>query len=237
MDNSIATLSRQTGLLEATQIIANNIANAATPGYKGESTVFAEYVAAGGKASQSLSMGHLVAHSTDYSGGGLKKTGGTFDLAIQGQGFFKVTTPGGERLTRAGAFMLDAEGLLTDVNGNAVVDEGGSPVEIPPDAVNVAVASDGTISIDGEIFAAIGVFQPVGEPVRAGNNHWVAPEGDRAVDEPRIHQGFIEASNVEPVAEFAELILAQRLFEAGQTLSEQEHDRLSSLVNAIRSQG
>lgn len=234
MDNSIALLSRQSGLLEAAQVISNNIANASTPGYKAEGTIFSEHVAAAGSNNPSLSMGHLTAHSTDFTSGSLKKTDAPFDLAIDGAGFFKLNTAEGPRLTRAGAFSLDAEGMLVDMSGNPVVDEGGSAVEIPPDASTVSVARDGTISVDGELFGNIGVFEPVGEPVRAGNNYWEAPEGDRPVETVSVLQGFVEQSNVSPVAEFANLIMAQRLFEAGQTLTEQEHSRLTSLVEAIR---
>lgn len=236
-DNSIASLPRQMGLFEATQIIANNIANASTPGYKAEGTIFAEHVARAGYDNPSLSMGHLIGHSTDFSGGAMLNTGNTFDLAIDGPGFFKINIGDGTRLTRAGAFQLDGDGMVVDAMGNPVVDEGGSAIQIPPDSVQVSVAKDGTLSVDGEIFSQIGVFRPNGEPVRAGSNYWEAPEGDVAVEEPIVLQGFLEQSNVSMVAEFAKLIATQRLFEAGQNLAEQEHDRLTSLVNAIRQQG
>ncbi len=237
MDNSVALLARQSGLLKTTQIIANNIANASTAGFKAEGTIFSEYVAAAGADNPSLSMGHLVAHSTDFSAGSMKKTDGVFDLAINGQGFFKVNTPQGPMLTKAGAFRLDAEGLLVDAIGNNVVDEGGSAVQIPPDAVTVAVAIDGTISVDGELFGNIGVFEPQGDMDRVGNNYWVSLDGDQPVEFPSVLQGFLEQSNVSPVAEMANLIMAQRLFDAGQTVTEQEHERLTSLINAIRQQG
>ncbi|MGV6819231.1 MAG: flagellar hook-basal body complex protein [Parvularcula sp.] len=232
-DNSIASLPRQSGLLQATDIIANNIANASTPGYKAESTVFAEYVAGAGNQ-PSLSMGHLVGHTTDFTTGAVRKTGNPFDLAISGGGYFKVQTPQGDRLTRAGIFQLNQDGQIIDPMGQALLDDGGAPVEIPPDAKSVSVARDGTLSIDGQIFGTIGVFEPQGEMRRAGSNLWEAVNGDRVVEEPKILQGFVEQSNVSPVAEFAKLIMAQRYFEAGQTLTEQEHERLSSLIKAIR---
>lgn len=237
MDSSIATLSRQSGLLEATQLIANNIANASTVGYKSKGTIFSEYVASAGSGNPSLSMGYLTAQNTDFTTGALRKTDNTFDLAIDGEGFFKINTPEGLRLTRAGAFQLDADGMIVDSFGNPVVDEGGSAVEIPPDAVTVSFAKDGTMSVDGEIFGNIGVFRPTGEVERVGNNYWIATDGDIAMEEPNLIQGFLEQSNVSPVAEFAKLITTQRLFDAGQTLTEQEHDRLSNLIAAIRQQG
>lgn len=235
-DNSITSLPRQSGLLQATEMIANNIANASTPGYKTEGTIFAEYVAGAG-TDPSISMGHLVGHSTDFSTGSMRKTDAPFDLGISGEGYFKVQTPNGDRLTRAGVFQLDADGALIDPLGHAVLDDGGAPIEIPPDAVQVSIARDGTISIDGEIFGTIGVFAPRGEMLRAGNNLWDPVDGDEVMEFPKVLQGFVEQSNVSPVAEFAKLIMAQRYFEAGQNLAEQEHQRLSSLIDAIRTQG
>ncbi|WOI52691.1 flagellar hook-basal body complex protein [Parvularcula sp. LCG005] len=236
-DNSITSLPRQSGLLETAQIIANNIANASTPGFKAEGPIFAEYVSASANRQPSTSIGHLVGHSTDFSGGAFEKTGNTFDFGIEGDGFFKVTTPGGDRLTRAGVFQLDPNGMIADAMGNTLQDEGGSAIQIPPDAVSIAVARDGTLSVDGEIFGNVGVFEPIGEMERAGANQWVALDGDRLKGDATILQGFVEQSNVSPVLEFAKLISAQRLYEAGQTMAEQEHDRLSSLINAIRQQG
>ena len=185
----------------------------------------------------SLSMGRFVGQSTDYASGPLKQTGGTYDFAIQGEGFFKVSTPAGERLTRAGSYTTDLEGVIVDPAGNPLLDEGGGEITIPPDAVSVGVGQDGTLSVDGEIFAKIGVYTPLGEPERVGDNLWRVPDGDAVFEEGRVLQGFIEGSNVQPVAEFAKLMLAQRMYEAGQKMADQEHERLSTLIDAMRQQG
>lgn len=232
-DAAVALLPRQMGLVRSVDMAANNIANASTPGYKAEGAIFAEHVARTGAGEPSLSMGHLAGHATDFTAGSLEETGGTFDLALGGPGFFKVATEGGERLTRAGVFTTNADGVIVDVNGFALLDAGGGEIQIPPDAMEVAIARDGTMSIDGEAFSDIGVHEATGEPTRAGSNYWIS-RGDRAVEEPVVLQGFIERSNVSPVAEFAALISTQRQFEAGQTLVEQEHERLSALIAAIR---
>lgn len=236
-DNSVPTLARQSGLMEAAQMIANNIANSSTPGYKAESTIFAEYVSAGRSTLGSLSMGHLKAHATDTSGGALERTGGSLDFAIDGAGFFKIDTVQGERLSRAGIFQIDVDGNLIDMMGGQVLDSGGGQIAIPQEATQISVAKDGTISADGVIVAQIGVYQPNGELERAGNNYWFAREGDQVLETPSVLQGFVEQSNVSPVQEFAKLMLTQRMFEAGQTMMEQEHDRLSSVIEAIRQQG
>lgn len=237
VDNTIPLLPRQTGLLDSARAIANNIANASTPGFKAEGTVFAEYVALAGAGGPSLSMGELVAQTTDFTPGAMKTTGGTFDFALAGEGFFKVQTPAGDRLTRAGVFSLDPDGILVDMAGNQVADDGGAPIQIPPDAVEINVARDGTISVDGEIFGFLGVYVPDGQVVREGSNLWRSVDGDRLLEEPQVIQGAVEQSNVDPVLEFAKLISTQREFEAGQTLTEQEHQRLSELIDAIRTGG
>ena len=236
-DASIPMLSRQSGLLETAQIIANNIANASTPGYKSEGVIFSEYVKAAGEGNPSLSMGHLTARSVDFTPGVLRKTGGTFDLALSGEGFFKVLTPEGERLTRAGVFLLNPEGTVVDPNGFPLTDNGGGEIALPLDATNIAIASDGTLSVNGEIFGQVGAFTPNGEMRRAGLNLWISDEGTTAIEEPTIVQGSIEQSNVNPVLEFARLIEAQRQFEAGQNAVQQENERLEKLINAIRQQG
>ena len=231
-DGGVALLPRQMGLVRSLDLAANNIANASTPGYKAEGAVFAEHVARA-DAGPSLSMGHLAGHATDFSAGGLEETGGAFDLALGGEGFFKLAGADGERLTRAGRFRLDADGLIVDPAGRALVDGGGSPIGLPPE---VTVARDGTISVDGEAYADVGVFRPEGEPRRLGANHWVA-ERDEAIEAPVVLQGFVERSNVDPVSAFASLIATQRHFEAGQTLLQNEHDRLAALIAAIRQRG
>lgn len=232
-DAAVALLPRQMGLVSAVDMAANNIANASTPGYKAEGAIFAEHIARTGGGMPSLSMGHLAGHATNFTEGSLDQTNGTFDLAISGAGFFKVATDAGDRLTRAGVFTTDADGVIVDPNGFALLDQGGGDIQIPPDAVDVSIARDGTIAIDGEAFSDIGVHELTGEPQRAGSNYWISG-GDALIEEPVVLQGFVERSNVSPVSEFAQLIATQREFEAGQTLTEQEHERLSALIAAIR---
>ena len=105
MSNAIyAALTRQDGLLREMQVIANNMANSSTTGFKSNHAIFAEHIAAVGDQSESLSMGSLAGHNFDLSQGGMKHTGGQFDLAIHGDGFFVLDTPAGERLTRGTMF-------------------------------------------------------------------------------------------------------------------------------------
>ncbi len=108
------TLSRQSGLLNQMQSIANNIANSATIGFRREGLVFSEYIQSTGEG-PSLSMGYGNARVVDLLQAGLTETGGSFDLAIEGDGFFMIDTPQGQQLTRSGAFMPGSFA----VNGNS----------------------------------------------------------------------------------------------------------------------
>jgi flagellar basal-body rod protein FlgF len=136
------------------QIVANNIANAATTGYRAEGLVFSEFVRrTEGGPSLSMARGNIALRSTAQ--GPLARTGGALDLAIEGDGFFLVETPDGNRLTRAGAFALSASGDLVTADGFRVLDAGGAPVFVPPDIGEPGLAPDGTLSGDGRPLAQV----------------------------------------------------------------------------------
>src|SRR5690606_33872324 len=132
MENAIyATLTRQAGLMREMQVVANNIANISTTGFKREGVIFSEYVAALRDA-PSLSMARASARNRDLTQGTMEQTNGTFDFAILGEGFFLIGTPEGERLSRAGHFTPGPEGELLNPDGFALLDEGGAPIVVPP---------------------------------------------------------------------------------------------------------
>ncbi len=242
MDNPIYIgLSRQSGLLRELSVIANNMANADTTGFKREGAVFTEFIEAmgSGRPSQnpreSISMGRLGAHVSHFESGGLRSTGGTFDVAIEGDGFFLVGTPNGERLSRAGHFMTDREGMLINASGLPILDDAGGQIQIPQEVNVLAIAGDGTMSADGIEVGRLGVVTAAPENLRReGNNLWEAVNGYVPVDEPRIIQGFLEDSNVQPVAEMARMIEVQRAYDAGQKLLDIENDRIKSVITTVR---
>ena len=153
------TLTRQSGLLNEMQVIANNIANANTTGFRQEVMIFSEFVV-GTDAGPSVSMARGNVRNTSYEQGNLTLTGGQLDFAIEGDGFFLIDTPEGERVTRAGSFSLSAAGDLVTHDGYNVLDAGGAPIFIPPDAETIDVGRDGTISTGGALLGQIGVVTP-----------------------------------------------------------------------------
>lgn len=236
MDNiAYTTLSRQVGLLREMQIVANNIANTATTGFRAEGLIFSEYVKPMPEGA-SLSMGQGNVRSTLFDQGALTQTGGRFDLAIEGEGFFLIETPQGERLTRAGAFSPSAEGELMTPDGHRVLDAGGAPIFVPPGA-EIAISPDGTMSADGTPLGQIGLVMPAA-PQYLLRENGVLFDAQGAVDPApaaRVLQGFVENSNVNAVVQLARMIEVQRAYELGQSFLENEDERLRSAVKMMSS--
>ncbi|MCT4555154.1 MAG: flagellar hook-basal body complex protein [Pelagimonas sp.] len=229
-----AALSRLTGLKREMQMIANNIANANTTGFRQEGVLFSEYVqeADGGAT---LSMSAARVRNTSFAQGTLEQTGGRFDLAIEGDGFFLIDTPNGQRLTRAGAFSPSAEGTLVTPDGHPVLGNGGAPIFIPADASDLAVARDGTISTQGRPIGQIGIVSPL-EPthmVREGGVMFRADDGFEPMEQPRVLQGFVESSNVDPILQVSRMVEVQRAYELGQSFMEREDERIRTAIKAF----
>lgn len=228
------SLTRQSGLLKELQTVANNIANQGTSGYRQEGLIFVEHVARRDGA-PSLSMAKSAAYATSFQQGELTTTGGAFDLAIEGTGFFLVETPGGVRLTRNGAFSPDAQGMLVNSDGHPVLDAGQAPILLPGTPNEVAIAADGTISHDGRPLGQIGVFEPA-DPALLRRETGVLFSTDAELQpsqNTKLRQGALEGSNVDPMGQIARLIEVQRAYELGQTFLEQEHERARSVTKTL----
>ncbi|KIT14299.1 flagellar hook-basal body complex protein [Jannaschia aquimarina] len=236
MDGILPVLSRQSGLMREMDIIAQNIANASTTGYRAEATIFAEHIRSGDDLdAPSMSMGHAHARFTDLSQGALQQTGGAYDFAIEGEGFFQVAGEDGPLLTRAGAFVSDPVGTLVTPDGQPVLDIGGAPIQVPPGAGEVSAAPDGTLSRGGEPFAQLGLVVP-DDPNGLTRTSATRFRHDGAllpVDDGRVLQGFLEQSNTAPVAEIARMIEVQNAYGLGQSLLDREDERLRSMLRLM----
>lgn len=234
MDSVYTTLSRQSGLMNEMRLVANNIANANTTGYRAQGVVFSEYVR-DRPGNTSLSMSRAEVRNTSLQQGLLTETGGQFDFAIEGDGFFMVETPAGNRFTRAGAFSPSGQGDLVTMDGYRVLDSNGAPVFIPPDSASIDVGSDGTLSIEGQFLGQIGVYR-VADPkmlVREGSTQF-RTEGDvDPVENPVVLHRFLEGSNVNAVEQVTRLVEVQRAYELGQSFLETEDDRLRGAVKTL----
>jgi flagellar basal-body rod protein FlgF len=228
-----ATLTRQSGLMREMEVVAHNIANISTAGFRREGVVFSEHVNRL-EGEPSLSMATASARNVDLSQAGLSTTGGTYDFAIQGEGFFLIETPDGERLTRAGAFTPSDAGELVTPDGYRLLDAGGAPVVVPRGARNVGLGQDGTLSADGVAVARIGLWQPT-DPLtlRHVAGTMFATGGVEPAETGVMMQGMLEDSNVNPVAEVARMITVQRAYEMGQTFLDREDARIRSVIQTL----
>lgn len=236
MDNAIYTaISRQSALRTELDVIANNVANAATTGFRRESAIFSEFIKQDPLSEDSLAMTRIGAHHTDLSQGALRQTGGPFDFAIEGEGYFQILHKGAPHLTRAGHFTPNAEGQLVTPDGDLLLDQGGAAIQIPQGAEDIKLARDGTLSVDGQPLAQVGLVVPE-EPTdmtRVGQNLFAVQGGQLPVDGPQVHQGALEGSNVNPVREIARLIEVQRRYEAGQSFLDREDNRIKTLIQTL----
>ncbi len=235
MENATyATLTRQSGLMAEMRVVANNIANASTAGFRQEGVTFSEYVADLGET-DSLSMAAARVRETSQLQGGLTRTGGTFDLAIEGEGFFMIQTPEGDRLTRAGAFTPNGDGDLVTADGYPVLDIGGAPVFVPPEAGGVAVGADGTISADGAPIGQVGLFVAT-DPKDLVRQEGLMFRTDGPVEPAvagRMVQGFLESSNVDPILQITRMIEVQRAYELGQGFLDKEDERIRNVMQTL----
>ena len=236
MDSTFyTTISRQSGLMKEMQSVANNIANAATTGYREEGVIFSEFVRQLEGSHDSLSMAYGNVRNTNFLQGGMDQTGGDFDLALEGDGFFMIETPGGNRLTRAGVFFPNEVGELVNPDGHRLLDLGEAPIFIPPDAQSITVGQDGTLSVNGVQQTQIGLFMP------EDSNQMMREDGVRfrvegnvvEAENVNVLQGFLEAANVDPVSQITRMIEVQRSYEMGQAFMDKEEERLRGLMETL----
>jgi flagellar basal-body rod protein FlgF len=234
MDNiGYTTLTRQSGLMREMQVVANNIANMSTTGFRREGVIFSEHVARlNDDPSLSMALGHT--RSVDLEQGSLTTTRSPFDFAIQGEGFFQVSTPDGPRLTRAGSFTPSATGELVNMDGHLVLDGGGAPIFIPPDGGTISLGADGTLMAGNTPVAKVGLWQPT-DPLtlRHEGGTLFSAEGIEPAADATIFQGMLEDSNVEPVSEIARMITVQRAYEMGQKLLDSEDARVRGVIQTL----
>lgn len=229
------TLTRQSGLMREMQAVANNIANISTTGFRREGVVFSEFVQRMPDGGSSVSMATARGRQTYLTQGAHQPTGGSFDLAISGEGFFLIEAPEGERLTRAGSFTPNEAGDLVTPDGFRLLDAGGAAVFIPPDVASVAISPDGTVSANGQPLAQIGLMLPEDpNTLRREAGTLFAVDGPLIpVENPRIAQGYLEGANVDPITEVARMIAVQRAYELGQSFLESEDERQRNVIQTL----
>ncbi len=242
--------------------IANNMANVNTSGFKKDRQVFSEYLTSYEKADNLIRAPRVPASIesfydmnggdaayvnssgtfTNFSQGGLKSTGSSLDMAIEGKGFFEVLTPEGVRWTRNGSLQVDGQGRLVTKDGFPILKDGQGE---PGTRVFNVRSQNLTVSQAGEVFdggapaGRLGVvdFASIDDLQKVGNNNYAlksnALSQPMATTAARVHQGYLEMSNVNVVEEMTDMIAANRAFEATQTAIK-AHDQMDGkLINEV----
>ena len=220
MENALVVgLSAQMALNRNMEIIANNIANASTTGFKREAPLFEELLVPVDDPQGSISGGGMVSFVRDWgvvrdmTAGPLEQTGGTLDVAVDGNGMLVVNTAAGERYTRDGHFKLDAQGKLVTSDGNPVLSDGGEIV-IPPGESEIKIARDGTVSTRQGAAGKLRIVSFAASALsKEGKNLYSANAPAAPATDARVMQGMIERSNVEPVVEMTKMIEVQRAYQ------------------------
>jgi flagellar basal-body rod protein FlgF len=211
MDNGIyIALSRQTALFRNMEITSNNIANVNTPGFNAQRLVFSDFLVKNGQRKDAYANDPSTYRDT--STGSVNMTGNTFDLAINGPGYFQVQTNAGRRYTKAGNFSLDASGTLINASGYPVLGADGGQIIIPSNVKNVSINGAGQVTGDGEQLAEIGMveFQDQQRMTRQGNTLYDSKETPQPAEKSRMVQGGIESSNISPVSEMVKVMEISR---------------------------
>ena len=222
MDNALyVSLSRQMTLRRELDVIANNVANADTTGFKVEGLLTRTEEGEPAMTLQAPGWARFVLDdgvARNFSQGALHQTGNSLDLAIDGQGFFRVQTAGGDRYTRDGRFTLNAAGQVTTAAGDPVLDQGGSPITLDPTRGPIAVSETGQVTQGTNQVGSIGVFRfdDLSQLEKDGNNQFrnVANLQPTAAPDARVRQGMLESSNVNSIFEITRMIEVQRAYES-----------------------
>jgi flagellar basal-body rod protein FlgF len=251
MENALLIgLSRQIALNRELEVVANNIANLDTTGYKGDGSVFQEFLmplaSASGFQGNDRRLSYVQDRATwhNFAPGPLKPTGNPLDLAIDGDAFFVVQTDRGERYTRNGGFQINAAGELVTNTGDRVLGDGGV-IQFQPNDNKISVNPDGTITVRegalGTSDSARGKlrlvhFDNLQRLSKDGSGLFSAPNGtnpDPAPASVRLVQGSLEGSNVRPVLEMARMVEVTRTYTQIAGLIQQHGDLRRSSIDKL----
>jgi flagellar basal-body rod protein FlgF len=222
MENALLIgLSRQVALARELDVVANNVANIETNGFKRRSTNFNEYLMPVARAENFRNGDKKLSYVVDqgtalhFTQGALNRTDNPLDISIKGDALFAVKTPAGERYTRDGAFTINGKGELVNASGNAVITDQG-PLRLIPGETNLRFAADGQISSSAGTRGKLKLVTVTNPQSLAnvGANLFSSSETPRpAGKDVRIEAGAVEKSNISPVLEMSRLIEINRAYQ------------------------
>jgi flagellar basal-body rod protein FlgF len=244
MENALLIgLSRQMSLRRELDVVSNNIANINTTGFKAGTSVFEEYVMPRARHNdfahtrdRKLSYVHDRSTWHDLSQGPIRQTGNPLDVAIDGDAFFVVRTPQGDRYTRNGSFQINATGQLTTTEGYPVLGDNG-PIQFQIDDRDVTISREGLISVPEGIRGKLQLvtFANRHRLEKDGSSTFKAPEdmAPTPVQNPHVIQNALEQSNVKAVVEMTRMIEVSRAYQKVASLMQQHGDIRRSAIERL----
>lgn len=230
------SLSAQIALQRRIDTIANNVANSSTAGFRAEEVKFEQLIsqtpleptafASSGETFLSRRTGEFV------------RTDNPFDVAVNGEAWLAIQTPGGVAYTRDGRMKITGTGDLQTINGYPVLDAGGAPIVLNANAGPPQIARDGMITQNNKQVGALGLFSiPAQAKLTRFENSAVVPDqrAQAVIDFSRagVSQGFIERANVNAVMEMTQLVMVSRSFDAVTNSMKQSEDSLKEAVRTL----
>ncbi|MEQ8806872.1 MAG: flagellar basal-body rod protein FlgF [Rhodospirillales bacterium] len=237
---AVIAASRQGALKRQLEVVANNLANMSTNGYKSSQMMFVEHVvkSKGGERliSPNLTYTRDLATRLDVTDGAIETTGNQLDMAIRNDGFFVVRDPQGtEHYTRNGQFRLDTGGQIVNQQGYPLLSTGGQPMTLGPNDAEVNIGRDGTISTENGQLGKIKVvrFDNTQDLVQTSGALFTSITPPIDVASPDVIQGALEGSNVEPILEMAKMIELHRSYESAKSFIEREDERQKEMIRSL----
>ncbi len=214
-------------------VIAKNLANANTVGYKKDIISFKQVLTQSGDVETSNVQ---TIHGIDHTKGNLTFTGNALDMAVDGDGYFTLETDNGVRYTRNGQFQLSSTGEILTATGAKLLGQRG-PIQAPPGSREILVDSEGNIKVDGNNIGTLMItnFIDLAELTSVGNSSFIAPID--SIDESndkiiKVAQGYLESSNVDMVMEMVDMIANMRSYEASNNIIKSFSDLLERLISS-----
>jgi len=240
MENAqLVSLSKQIALQRQMDVVANNMANINTNGFKSENMLFQDFLMPKAKDNDFGGLDANVHFTQDWStvhdmsNGPIEQTGDPLNVALSGSGFLTVQTPQGPRFTRNGSFTLDAKGILVDLKGNPVLGESG-PISFNASDTDITISPDGSVSASSGAKGKLALVEFANPQVlaREGDNYYSGPAGTPATA-TRVVQGSIERSNVSGVTTMADMIRVERAYQNLANLMQQQDSLRTTAVQRL----
>jgi flagellar basal-body rod protein FlgF len=240
MENAqLVSLSRQIALQHQMDVVANNIANINTTGFKASDLMFEDYLSPTARDNDYAGLDRTVHFTQDWStvhdmsAGSIEQTGSELDVALMGNGFLTVETPDGPRYTRSGALAINAEGTLVDLNGNPVMGASGA-IKFDDSDIDITIGTDGSVSTNNGNKGRLAIAEFVDPQIlsREGDNYFAGPAPNAPVA-TRVMQGAIEKSNVSGVTEITTMIRVQRAYQSLASLMQRQDELRSTAIQRL----